>query len=53
MEIHFPHLTNGTRTTPKQPRLITPRGLLKIAVTLVLCSAAMMLAACKVGSGGY
>ena len=53
MEIHFPHLTNEIRNTPKQPRLIIPRRLLKIAATLILCSAALMLEACNVGSGGY
>ena len=53
MEIHFPHLTNGIRTTPKQGRLITPRRLLKTTVALVLCSAAVLLAACNVGGGGY
>ena len=53
MEIHFPHLTNGIRTTPKQSRLITPRRLLKTTVALVLCSAAVMLAACNFGGGGY
>ena len=53
MEIHFPHLTNGISTTPKQRRLITPRRLLKTIVALVLCSAAVFLAACNVGGGGY
>ena len=53
MEIHFPHLTNDIRTTPKQRRLITPRRLLKTTVALVLCSVAIMLAACNVGGGGY
>lgn len=53
MEIHFPHLTNGIRTTPKQRRLIIPRRLLKTMVALVLCSAAVLLAACNVGGAGY
>ena len=53
METHFPHLTNGIRTTPKQRILTTPRRLLKTTVALVLCSAAVMLAACNFGGGGY
>ena len=53
MEIHFPHLTNGIRTTSKQHKLITPRRLLKTIIALVLCSAAILLAACNVGGGGY
>ena len=53
MEIHFPHLTNATRTTLKQRRLITPSRLLKTTVTLILCSIAVILAACNVGGGGY
>ena len=51
MELHFPHLTNGIHTTPEQRRLITPRRLLKTTIGLVLCSAALMLAACNVGGG--
>ena len=53
MEIHFPHLTNEIRTTPKQRRSINPRRVLKTTVALVLCSAAVLLAACNVGGGGY
>ena len=53
METHFPHLANGIRTTPKQRILITPRRLLKTTVALVLCSVAVMLAACNVGGAGY
>ena len=53
MEIHFPHLTNGIPTTHKQRRLITSRRLLKTTVALVLCSAAVLFAACNVGGGGY
>ena len=53
MEIHFPHLTSGIGTKPKQRRLITPRRLLKTIVALVLCSAAVLLAACNVSGGGY
>ena len=53
METHFPHLTNVIRTTPKQRRLIALRGLMKTTIALVLCSAALLLAACNVGSGGY
>ena len=53
METHFPHLTNGIRITPKQRIFITPRRLLKTTVALLLCTAAVMLAACNVGGGGY
>ena len=53
MEIHFPHLTSDIRTPPKQSRLITPRRLLKSTIAIVLCSVAVMLAACNVGGGGY
>ena len=53
MEIHFPHLANEIRITPKQRRLITSRRLLKVTVALVMCSVAVLLAACNVGGGGY
>ena len=53
MEIHFPHLRTGIRTTPKQRRLNTPRRLLTAAVALVLCSAVLVISACNVGGGGY
>ena len=53
MEIHFPHLTNGIRTIPKERRLNTSRRLLTATVALVLCSTVLVLAACNVGGGGY
>ena len=53
MEIHFPHLTNGISTTPKQRKFDAPRRLLAATVALVLCSAVVILAACNVGGGGY
>ena len=53
MEIHFPHLTNEIRTTARQRRFIIPRRLLETTVTLILCSVAVLLAACNVGGGSY
>ena len=53
MEVYFPHLTNGLLTTTKQRRFITHRKLLKTTLTLVLCWAAVLLAACNVDGGGY
>ena len=53
MEIHFPHLTNGIPTTPKKRRSNTSKRLLTATIALVLCSAAVFLAACNVGGGGY
>ena len=52
MEIHFPHLTNDIRATPKPRRLNTPRRRLIATVALVLCATVVTLAACNVGGGG-
>ena len=53
MEIHFPHLTNAIPNTPKKRRFKASRKRLTATVTLLLCSAVVILAACNVGGGGY
>ena len=53
MEIHFPHLTRKIASAPKRRKLITPKRLLKTTFALVMCSAAMMLAACNISGSGY
>ena len=54
MEIHFPHLNNGTHTAKRKHRFVTHKRLMTVAVTFALCSSAIViLAACNIGGGGY